>query len=110
MNDVFGPSVVQFASKLGEERAQAISRGLKAWLPRAAHREDWLAQRAASGFSSLVQPGLFDKRAVKYQQLAEQQRRNILADCAERTASLEAHAAAAVAGKPTIALVLMTRC
>lgn len=108
MIDVFGPAVVQFASKLGEERAQVISHRLKQWLPRTARREEWLAQTAASGFSSEVQPGLFDKRSVKQQQLAEQQRRNILTDCAERTASLEADTAAAVANTPQIALLLVT--
>ena len=58
-------------------------------------------------FPSLVQPGLFDKRAVKHHQLAEQQRRHILTDCAERTSSIEATATAVVAGKPQIALLLV---
>ena len=106
--DVFGPAVVEFASRLGEERAKAMSHGLKTWLPRATYREEWLAETAASRFSSHVQPGLFDRRAVKHRQLDEQQRRNIFANCAERRAALQAHAKAAIASKPQIVLLLMT--
>ena len=64
-------------------------------------------ETAASELPSLIQPGLFDKRAVKHHQSAEQQRRHVLANCAERTALLEASCSSGCR-QAAIALVLMT--
>jgi hypothetical protein len=106
--ELYGPVVLDFATQLSEQRAEAIRLELADWLPRPALREDWLSRMAVSGLSSPVQPGLFDKRALRRQQLADQQRRAVLIDCAERTASLEATATAVLANKPEIALLLLT--
>jgi ERCC4-related helicase len=104
--DVFGPAVLDFATQLSEQRAAAIKQELAEWLPRPAFREDCLARMAVSGLSPLVQPGLFDRRALRREQLADQQRRAVLNDCAARATSLEATATPVLANKPEIAFLL----
>jgi hypothetical protein len=107
---MFGPLVLNFASQLVHERAQELKRQLDAWLPRHALREDCLSRVAVSAVTPSTQPGLFDKRALKGLQIADQQRRDILLDGAGRRASLEARATLVPAKKPEIALLLFTRC
>jgi hypothetical protein len=104
--DVFGPAVLDFATQLSEQRAAAIKQELAEWLPRPAFREDCLARMAVSGLSPLVQPGLFDRRALRREQLVDQQRRAVLNDCAARATSLEATATPVLANKPEIAFLL----
>ena len=108
--DAVGPAVIHVASQLAEERAQLINREVGEWLPRAMLRENYLSRTAVAGVSSLIQPGLFDNRAVKQNERAEHQHRSFFKDCEARAALLEATATAMLAHEPQIALVLITRC
>jgi superfamily II DNA or RNA helicase len=110
MIDAIGPVVLESASQLAAERARAIWRALKESSSQATLRESFLCRAAATDGAVLIQPGLFDKRALKDQQVAEQQRRATLAECAGRAASFEADAAGVLANKPEIALLLFIRC
>ncbi len=110
MIDAIGPLVLESASQLGAERARAIWHVLKESSSQATLRESFLCRAAVGDSAALIQQGLFDRRAFKDQQLAEQQRRTTLVECAGRTASLEADAAGVLAHKPEIALLLFIRC
>ena len=107
MIDALGPAVIQFASQLAEERARRISRELQNGCRAQSRAKSTVANGRAARFRRSSSPGSSTTGPLKHQQRAEQQRRHILTDCAERTASLEATATAVSQSKPQIALLLI---
>ncbi len=103
-----GPSVIEVASRLGRRRAIEIARVAEEGIVRAQRRERQLAATEAASVAGLVQPGLFDSRALKRQRLAEERHHSILEECTERSASLEADTTLILVHQPEIASMLIT--
>jgi superfamily II DNA or RNA helicase len=104
----FKSSVIAFVTRIAEERAAAIARESAEWVARALRRERRMAGTSAAGVMPPIQAGLFDNRALKRRQMAEQLHHSIFGESADRSSLLEAGATAALAHEPEIALVLIT--
>ena len=100
--------VFDFVSGLADERAGVIARESAEWVARALRREHHLSRTHAADVAPLIQAGLFDNRALKQQEIAEQEHRSIFDESADRRTLLEAGVTAAAAHEPEIALLLIT--
>lgn len=103
-----GGRVVEFVSKLAEQRAGVIDSEFADRVARALRREHHVSRNTASDMTPLVQAGLFDNRALTRRQTVEDRQRQLLSECAERTALLEADAKTVPAHEPQIAFLLIT--
>jgi hypothetical protein len=102
-----GRTIIEFVSRLAEERASALGRESSEWVARAVRREVHLSGNVGADVAGPFQAGLFDSRALQHRQGAAQQHRRIADECAERCALIEG-AAAVHAHEPRIALLLIT--
>ena len=107
--DDIGPVAIAFATQLARNRAKAIDAESAEWVQRAVRRENHLSRAASKAMAPLVQPGLFDNRAVASKEDLRRQHRSISDQIVRRSAWLEAGATAFLIHEPHIALVLI-RC
>jgi hypothetical protein len=61
--------VIDFVTSIARDRARALTRECGQWTSRALLRERRLRDAAAGEAGTLIQPGLFDKRAIRNQEV-----------------------------------------
>ncbi len=101
-------NVVDFVSRFADERAAAIARESEEWVTRSLLREHHLAATCGTDAAAMVQPGLFDNRALKDQQMADQQYRSAFDESVDRRAVVAAATTASLSHDPEVTLVLLT--
>jgi superfamily II DNA or RNA helicase len=105
------PAIMAFASRFADARARSLEPLIREWAARALRREKFLRDLAASGQNGLVQPGLFDSRALRLRELAELERSGLADASLARARQIEAASAFVVAQRPRLLLLLMVgRC
>jgi superfamily II DNA or RNA helicase len=101
--------ITEAVASIARERALALDRDCAGWSARALARERQLREAAVDDTGGLIQPGLFDGRAVKTRQLADEDRRIVSGASLARTTLLDAAGTAVIASPPEIAFVLLVQ-
>jgi superfamily II DNA or RNA helicase len=102
----FGPLLTHSAIDHAHQRAVAIASEGQRTLARSVRRERAVAQRLAPSIG-LVQPGLFDTRALKLQQAADERQGLLAGDSDARIHLLEADSTVRLAHDPELVMLLI---
>jgi superfamily II DNA or RNA helicase len=106
----FGSELLGYARAHGDERARAIAAETALTLATAASREHEIAHAAAARGPQLVQPGLFDTRALKQKWTGEERGDALLHQSDGRVRLLEADSSVRLANDPDLVMLLIRCC
>lgn len=102
-----GLDLARHAREHAEQRARTIERESRESIARAVRREQAITSNLAPSLSRLIQPGLFDGRALKEQRTLDAQIDVLRQQGAVRANLLEDDAAIRVAGDPELSMLLL---
>ena len=102
-----GLDLAQRARAHAEHRAGVIAQESSESISRAVEREQAITSCLAPSGEPLVQPGLFDTRALKERRIEHDRRDAIRRDCTARAGLLEADAAIRLAHEPELSMLLL---
>jgi hypothetical protein len=101
------PDLAQHARQHAEQRARTIECESCESIARAIRREQAITSQLAPPLSPLVQPGLFDARALKEKHMLDERRDDVLQEGTARANVLERSGAIRVARDPELSMLLL---